>query len=177
MNYKINFNSTFANRGMGLENDINETNKYYNQYDIALIYKKASPIRINQTDYKHMRITDGFFESPSTLDYNGVYKGKYIEFDAKETKSKTSFPINNIHKHQIEYIKKVLKQSGIVFLIVRFSSLDEDYLLNGKDLINFLSTNDRKSIPLDYFKKKCYKLEIRYAPRLDYLKIVDKYLL
>ncbi len=177
MNYKINFNSTFANRGMGLENDINETNKYYNQYDIALIYKKPTPIRINQTDYKHMRITDGFFESPSTLDYNGVYKGKYIEFDAKETKSKTSFPINNIHKHQIEYIKKVLKQSGIVFLIVRFSSLDEDYLLNGKDLINFLSTNGRKSIPLDYFKKKCYKLEIRYAPRLDYLKIVDKYLL
>ena len=46
MSYKINFNSTYANRGMGLENDINETNKYYLTYDIALIYKKPTPIRI-----------------------------------------------------------------------------------------------------------------------------------
>ena len=49
-----------------------------------------------------MRVTDGFFECPSTLDYNGVYKGYYIEFDAKETRSKTSFTINNIHNHQIQ---------------------------------------------------------------------------
>ena len=102
LNIRTNFNSTFANRGMSLENDINESNKYYVDYDIALIYKKPTPIRITKTNYKNMRITDGFFESPSTLDYNGVYKGYYIEFDAKETRSKTSFPIDNIHKHQME---------------------------------------------------------------------------
>lgn len=54
-----------------------------------------------------MKITDGFFEAPSTLDYNGIYKGKYIEFDAKETKNKTSFPISNIHRHQIDYVRKL----------------------------------------------------------------------
>ena len=107
MSYKINFNSTYANRGMGLENDINETNKYYLTYDIALIYKKPTPIRITKTNYKDMRITDGFFETQSTLDYNGVYKGYYIEFDAKETNSSTSFPISNIHEHQLAYIRKV----------------------------------------------------------------------
>lgn len=174
MNYRTNFNSTYANRGMGLENDINETNKYYITYDIALIYKKPTPIRITKTDYKSMRVTDGFFESPSTLDYNGVYKGYYIDFDAKETKSKTSFTINNIHNHQIEYIKKVLKHNGIVFLIVRFSLLNKDYVLKGEDLIKFINDNDRKSIPIEYFEKNCYKLEIKYAPRLDYIKIVDK---
>ena len=115
MNYRTNFNSTYANRGMGLENDINETNKYYITYDIALIYKKPTPIRITKTNYQNMRVIDGFFESPSTLDYNGVYKGYYIEFDAKETKSKTSFTINNIHNHQIEYIKKVIKHHGYEF--------------------------------------------------------------
>ena len=174
MNYRTNFNSTYANRGMGLENDINETNKYYITYDIALIYKKPTPIRITKTNYKNMRIIDGFFESPSTLDYNGVYKGYYIEFDAKETKSKTSFTINNIHDHQIEYIKKVIKHNGIVFLIIRFSLLNKDYILKGEDLINYLNNNDKKSIPLEYFEKNCYKLEIKYAPRLDYIKIVDK---
>ena len=174
MNYKTNFNSTYANRGMGLENDINETNKYYVTYDIALIYKKPTPIRITKTNYQNMRVIDGFFESPSTLDYNGVYKGYYIEFDAKETRSKTSFTINNIHNHQIEYIKKVIKHNGIVFLIVRFSLLNRDYILKGEDLLQFINDNDRKSIPLEYFEKNCYKLEIKYAPRLDYIKLVDK---
>ncbi len=174
MNYRTNFNSSYANRGMALENDINETNKYYISYDIALIYKKPTPIRITKTNYQNMRVVDGFFESPSTLDYNGVYKGFYIEFDAKETRSTTSFTINNIHNHQIEYIKKVIKHNGIVFLIVRFSLLGKDYILKGEDLIKFINDNDRKSIPLDYFEKNCYKLEIKYAPRLDYIKIVDK---
>lgn len=174
MNHKINFNSSYANRGMGLENDINETNKYYIAYNIALIHKKPTPIRITKTNYQNMRVIDGFFESPSTLDYNGVYKGYYIEFDAKETKSKTSFTINNIHNHQIEYIKKVLYHNGIVFLIIRFSTLNKDYILKGEDLITFIHNNNRKSIPIEYFEKSCYKLEIKYAPRLDYIKIVDK---
>ena len=147
LNIRTNFNSTFANRGMSLENDINESNKYYVDYDIALIYKKPTPIRITKTNYKNMRITDGFFESPSTLDYNGVYKGYYIEFDAKETRSKTSFPIDNIHKHQIEYIRKV---------------------------IDYINNNERKSIPLSYFENNTYEIGIKYAPRLDYIKIVDK---
>lgn len=174
MRYKTNFNSTYANRGMGLENDINETNKYYITYDIALIYKKPTPIRITKTDYKNMRITDGFFESPSTLDYNGIYKGYYVEFDAKETKSKTSFNINNIHEHQIKYIKKVIKHQGIVFLIVRFSLLGKDFIIKGEQVVDFLNNNTRKSIPLNYFEENCYRLEIKYAPRLDYIKIVDE---
>jgi len=174
LRYRTNFNSTFANRGMGLENDINETNKYYITYDIALIYKKPTPIRITKTDYKSLRITDGFFECASTLDYNGVYKGYYIEFDAKETKSKTSFSIDNIHEHQIEYIKKVMKHHGIVFLIVRFSLLSKDYIITGEQLINFINDNTRKSIPYDFFEKNCYSLDIKYSPRLDYIKIVDK---
>ena len=173
MNHKINFNSTYANRGMGLENDINITNKYYVDYDIALIYKKPTPIRITKTDYKTMRITDGFFETQSTLDYNGIYKGYYIEFDAKESKSTTSYSINNIHKHQLEHIKRVIKHNGIVFLIVRFTTLNRDYIIKGEDLIDFINNNQRKSIPLSYFEEKCYKLDIKYAPRLDYIKIVD----
>ena len=173
LNHKINFNSTYANRGMGLENDINITNKYYVDYDIALIYKKPTPIRITKTDYKTMRITDGFFETQSTLDYNGIYKGYYIEFDAKESKSTTSYSINNIHKHQLEHIKRVIKHNEIVFLIVRFTTLNRDYIIKGEDLIDFINNNQRKSIPLSYFEEKCYKLDIKYAPRLDYIKIVD----
>ena len=155
MNYRTNFNSSYANRGMALENDINETNKYYREYDIALIYKKPTPIRVTKTNYQNMRIVDGFFESPSTLDYNGVYKGYYIEFDAKETRSKTSFTINNIHNHQIDYIKKVMKHGGIVFLIVRFTLLNKNYLLKGKD-----SYRHQKKVKLTTYAAKCAENEI-----------------
>ena len=164
----------YANRGMTLESDINQTNEYYNLHNIALIYKKPTPIRVVQVEYPKNRIREAYFNEPSTLDYTGVYQGKYLEFDAKETQSKTSFPLSNIHKHQMEHIKKVLYYGGIVYLVVRFSALNRTYLLLGNDLLRFLVEYDRKSIPLDYFEKFGYFIEMKYAPRLDYIKVIDK---
>ena len=166
--------SGYANRGMELESDINLTNEYYINEKKAYIYKKPTPIKISKVDYNRSKIVEAFFDTQSTLDYNGIYKGKYIEFDAKETNCKTSFPLANIHKHQIEHIKNILSQDGIVFLIVRFNTVDKNYLLMGNDLISFINCNDRKSIPIDYFEEKAYKLEIKYIPRLDYLKVLEK---
>ena len=159
---------------MGLESDINLTNEYYIKEKKAYIYKKPTPIKISKVDYSRSKIVEAFFDTQSTLDYNGIYKGKYIEFDAKETNNKTSFPLANIHNHQIEHIKNILSQNGVVFLIVRFNLIDKNYLLMGKDLIDFIDCNDRKSIPIDYFEDKAYNLEVKYIPRLDYLKVLEK---
>lgn len=176
MSYQYNIKkSKYANRGMGLENDINLSNDYYNMNNIALIYKKPTPIRISKVDYIHSKIVEAFFEKPSTLDYNGIYKGKYIEFDAKETQSKTSFTLSNIHNHQLEHMKKVLYFKGIVFLIVRFNSLNKNYVLFAKDLIKFIETFNRKSIPLEFFENYAYEIEYKYIPRLDYIKIIDEF--
>ena len=163
----------YGNRGMNLEQDINLTNTYYLEKKIALIYKKPIPIKVLKVNETKTRIKDGFYEQKSTLDYSGIYKEKYIEFDAKETNSKTSFPISNIHKHQIEHIKNVLYYKGIAFLIIRFNYHNKTFILMGKDLINFLNENDRKSIPYSYFINNCKEVAIKYAPRLDYLKIID----
>ena len=168
----------YDNRGMGLENDLNLTNLYYVEKGIAYIYKKPTPIQVTKVDYKNnsMIIKEAYFKEPSTTDYNGLYKGKYIDFEAKETTNKTSFPLANIHKHQIEHIRHIVNNGGICFLVVRFSTLDKDYILMGNDFINYLNNNDRKSIPLSYFENKGYLIEISYRPRLDYLKIIDKFL-
>ncbi len=183
MNYPkgIKTNSTdnyikFDNRGMGLESDINLTNQYYVDKEIAYIYKKPTPIQVTKVDYKNnsIIIKEAFFKEPSTTDYNGLYKGMYIDFEAKETTSKTSFPLSNIHKHQIIHIKHIIDNGGIGFLIVRFTSLNRDYILMGKDLIKFLDNNDRKSIPLEYFEEKGFIIQLSYTPRLDYLKVIDK---
>jgi len=163
----------YGNRGMTLEQDINLTNEYYKEKKIALIYKKPIPIKVLKINETKTRIKDGFYEQKSTLDYNGIYKEKYIEFDAKETNSKTSFPLSNIHPHQIEHIKNVIFYKGIVFLIIRFNILNKTYILDGEKLINFINTQDRKSIPLNYFEENCKEITLKYRPRLDYLKLID----
>ena len=162
---------------MGLEEDINITNKYYLDNDIAVIYKKPTSVTIHKAEYPGPHeaiIREAYFKTPSTTDYNGVYKGKYIDFEAKETKSKTSFPLSNIHDHQIKHLKSIVKHGGIGFIIVRFVSLDETYLLFEKELSEFLTNEDRKSIPYEYFKEKGYLIKIKYSPRLDYLDVIDK---
>lgn len=168
-------NITYDNRGMNLEGDINLTNKYYIDNNIAFIYKKPTPIQVTKVDYSknNVVIKEAYFKEPSTTDYNGLYKGKYIDFEAKETDSLTSFPLSNIHKHQIEHIKNIVNNQGIGFLIIRFNKLNKTFLLLGSDLISFIANNTRKSIPLEYFNNNAYLIEERYIPRVDYLKIID----
>lgn len=163
----------YGNRGMTLEGDINLTNEYYKEKKIALIYKKPIPIKVLKINETKTRIMDGFYEKKSTLDYSGIYHEKYIEFDAKETNSKTSFPLSNIHLHQIEHIKNILYFKGIAFLIVRFNYHNKTFLLNGPTLINYLENTSKKSIPYSFFENNCHIIELKYRPRLDYLKIID----
>lgn len=167
----------YSNRGMTLENDLNETNNYYLVNDIAIIYKKPTPITVVDVDYKSRTdaiIRKAYFKTPSTTDYNGIYQGKYIDFEAKETTSKTSFPLKNIHQHQLDHLNKIDKHGGIAFLIIRFTNLNLTYLLLYKDLENFISSSDKKSIPLNYFKKYGKEIADKYNPRVDYLNVIDK---
>lgn len=162
----------YANRGMTLEAELNDSNTYYLENDIAVIYKKPTPIKV--VKQVNEKIVNAYFEKPSTTDYNGIYRGKYIDFEAKET-TKTLFPLANIHAHQIKHIENVLKQDGICFLIVRFTKINETYLLFGKDFISFINNNSRKSVPLDYFKEKGHLIKDKLMPKVDYIDIIDKY--
>ncbi len=170
-------NIKYGNRGMILEDDINATNNYYITHDIAVIRKLPTPITIKKVDYissHEVKIKDAWFQKKSTTDYNGIYKGHYIDFEAKETRSKNYFPLSNIHQHQIEHIERIINHGGIAFLIVSFIYYNEIFLLDGPDFIHYIKNNKRKSIPYTYFQKKGYKIKLKYNPRLDYLKIIDK---
>lgn len=172
-NHEINF----GNRGMGLENDLNSTNEYYASIDKAYIYKKPTPIKITKVNYPSRDkavITQAFFTVPSTTDYNGIYKSKYIDFEAKETKNKTSFSLRNIHPHQIKHLSNVYRHGGIAFLIIRFTSLNQTYLLMANSLTDFIENSNRESIPIAYLQENAYLIKDSYAPSIDYLKVIDK---
>lgn len=171
---KADISISASNRGMNLENDINLSNEYYTEKGIALITKRPTPINIVKVDYTHgAKITDAYFEKQSTTDYNGVYKGKYLDFEAKNTKSKTSFPLSNIEKHQIEHLKRVLEHGGIAFFIIQFQTLNEVYLLDASYVIHYYEHGERKSIPYEVFKKEGIIIQQGYNPRLFYIDAVE----
>lgn len=166
---------SYSNRGMNLEAELNATCEYYRIIDKAIIYKKPTPITISKVDYSNKKdavIKEGHFRIPSTTDYNGIYKGKYIDFEAKETKN-NSFPLRNIHSHQIEHLKKIEKHGGIGFLIIRFTTKNETYYLKINDLLEYINNKNKTTIPHDYFKEKGYLIKDKYNPRCDFLEIVE----
>ncbi|MEX2784407.1 Holliday junction resolvase RecU [Streptococcus sp. H49] len=171
----------FANRGMSFEAAINATNSYYLAHSIAVIHKKPTPIQIVKVDYpmrSRAKIVEAYFRQPSTTDYSGVYRGHYIDFEAKETRLKTAMPMKNFHMHQIEHMAKVLEQQGICFVLLHFSSLKETYFLPAKALIDFYQIDHgTKSMPLDYIKKKGYWVEMKALPQVPYLDIIENYFL
>lgn len=166
----------YKNRGMTLEGEINQSNEYYIEIGKAFIYKKPTPIKIVNVDFPSKNkavIKEAYFSTPSTTDYNGLYKGKYIDFEAKETKSKTAFALTNIHPHQIKHLENIENNGGIAFIIVRFTTLNETYLITAERFLNYINNNDKKSVPLEYFKTDAYLIKDGYRPRIDYLKVVD----
>lgn len=165
------------NRGMKLEDDLNRTNEYYLNHNIAIIHKKPTPIQVVEVNYpkrSYAMITKAFYRTPSTTDYNGVYKGKYLDFEAKETNSKTSFPLSNIHQHQIIHLENVIEHHGSAFLIIRFNYYNETYFVLAYDIIAMYKSN-QKSIPYRWFQENCDKMPFSLTPPVDYLKVFDKY--
>ncbi|AME10094.1 MULTISPECIES: Holliday junction resolvase RecU [Gemella] len=179
-NKKNNFvqKTKYSNRGMELESDINFANKYYLNNNVAVIHKKPIPIQIVEVNYPNRAsamITKAFYKIPSTTDYNGVFNGKYIDFEAKETNSTTSFSLTNIHEHQIIHMKQILKHGGITFIIVRFKKIDRTFLLPFKNFLFFYEraiNGGRKSIKLIEFEENGFELSFHYKIRLDYLSII-----
>ena len=170
---------TYGSRGMFLENLLNQTNDYYRTKKIAVIHKKPTPIQVVKVDYPKRSaavIKEAYYRHASTTDYNGVYRGCYIDFEAKETKNKTSFPFINIHEHQLQHMEECIFQGGIVFVIFYFSSLNEYYLLESQYLLSFIKENktNKKSIPLTYIKKYGNPILLTIQSILDYIPIVDQ---
>ncbi len=168
--------TSYANRGKTLEEDLNITNEFYRIRGKALVHKKPTPIQIVKVDFglrSATKINEAYFKEPSTTDYNGVYNGYHLDFDAKECSSKTSFPMKSVHKHQISHLKDVIKHGGIAFIIIRVQVIDSDYLLLAQDIFDYLEVNNRKSIAIPWIEENGFKLRRSLNPRVDYLNAVD----
>lgn len=166
-----------GNKGMSFEDEINQSNEFYLVHDKAVIHKKPTPIQIVKTEYparSKTRITEAYFVTPSTTDYNGIYKGKYIDFEAKQIASKVSFPFAFIHTHQVNHLRSVIKHGGIGFVLLRFTHYQETYLIDANALIEKYDNPNVKSLTYEWVKENGKFVPTGYRPLLDYLKAVDE---
>lgn len=145
-------------RGSTLEELVNRTNEKYLENGLALIQKVPTPITPIKIEKETRHITLAYFDQKSTVDYIGAVQGIPVCFDAKECHTDT-FPLQNIHEHQVVFMENFEKQGGISFLILFFSHRNEFYYLPYKHLMEFWNRareGGRKSfryeeLPPEYF--------------------------
>lgn len=167
--------SSQSNRGMELETLLNYTNESYLARGIAVVHKRPTPVKIVKT--KGSRVLSAFLEAPSTVDYEGVYNGRSLQFEAKQTKEKQRFPLDNVHPHQVEHMRGCMKQGAVTFVVLEFSSLHEIFFVPGKMIVDAwdkAKDGGRKSIPYEDINVMCYLIKPGRGVPLDYLAVVDK---
>ena len=160
-------------RGSTLEEFLNRTNEKYLEQGLALIQKIPTPITPVQIDKEHRHITLAYFDQRSTVDYIGAVQGIPVCFDAKECNVDT-FPLQNIHEHQVSFMEEFEKQDGVAFLIIYFSARNELYYMTFRELKKFwdrAKEGGRKSIRYEELDISCF-MQLKngcYVPYLDAL--------
>ena len=123
-------------RGSTLEELLNRTNEKYLQNNLALIQKIPTPITPINIDKSTRHITLAYFDQKSTVDYIGVVQGIPVCFDAKECHTDT-FPLANIHEHQVQFMEDFEKQDGVAFILISYTHRNEFYYMRFSELAKF----------------------------------------
>ena len=162
-------------RGSALEEFINQTNEKYTEMGLALIQKIPTPITPIKIDKKQRHITLAYFDKASTVDYIGAVQGIPVCFDAKECKSDT-FPLQNVHEHQMDFMEKFESQEGVAFLLIHFTEKDAIYYMRYKEIKKFWERSKeggRKSFRYEELNSE-YFLEIKRGFFIPYLDCIQK---
>lgn len=160
-------------RGSTLEDLINRTNERYDELDLALIQKIPTPITPVQIDKERRHITLAYFDKISTVDYIGSVQGIPVCFDAKECSADT-FPLQNIHEHQMRFMEKYEKQGGVSFLVIYYSARNILYYMRFREIVRFWKRREqggRKSFRLEELDER-YFMHLKnncFVPYLDFI--------
>lgn len=161
-------------RGSTLEDMINHSNEVYREKQLAVIQKIPTPITPISIERETRHITLAYFDQKSTVDYIGTVQGIPICFDAKECGVKT-FPLQNIHEHQLQFMREFEGQGGISFIILHFTALDEAYYIPFSDIDKFwrrMKEGGRKSFTYDEVDKS-YKIGRQRDILVHYLEAIQ----
>lgn len=162
-------------RGSTLEELINRSNDSYREKGLALIQKVPTPITPISIDKESRHITLAYFDQKSTVDYIGAVQGIPVCFDAKECSAST-FPLQNIHPHQIAFMEEFEKQGGISFIILSYTQKNELYYLPFDHMKRFwdrMEEGGRKSFTYEEVDK-AWRIRSHRDIFVHYLEMIQK---
>jgi len=162
-------------RGSSLEDMINFTIDKYEESGIALIQKIPTPIKPININHETKQITLAYFDKKSTVDYIGVVQGIPVCFDAKECTSST-FSMQNVHMHQLEFMGKFEKQEGISFILLYYTHLDEAYYLPYREVRRFYDRSEqggRRSFRIEEIDRS-YRIRSYQGVPLHFLETLNR---
>lgn len=162
-------------RGSTLEDLLNRTNEKYLENGLALIQKIPTPITPINIDKESRHITLAYFDQKSTVDYIGAVQGIPVCFDAKECNVDT-FPLANIHEHQVRFMNDFEKQDGIAFILIYYTHKDKFYYLRFEELMRFwnrAAEGGRKSFRFDELDENFFLPKVP-GVLVPYLDIMQK---
>lgn len=162
-------------RGSTLEEMINLTNEKYRANRLAVIQKVPTPITPINIDKATRHITLAYFDQKSTVDYIGAVQGIPVCFDAKECAGDT-FPLQNVHEHQVAFMKEFEEQKGIAFLLIYFKKQDVFYYLTFEELWKYwerAQNGGRKSFRFDELDPH-YQISTHNGVFVHYLEMLNQ---
>ena len=162
-------------RGSTLEELVNRTNEKYRDQGLALIQKIPTPITPVKMDKEHRQITLAYFDQRSTVDYIGAIQGIPVCFDAKECVTDT-FPLHNIHAHQMEFMKAFEAQGGVAFFLLSYTGRNEMYYMRFVQMERFWKRAEeggRKSFRYEELDPEFF-MHSRTGVLVPYLEMLQK---
>lgn len=171
------YSKSHANRGKKLEMMLDMTHKQYIADRFADVRKVPEPLKAKKVRGVDV---DAKLAKAEWVDYSGVYKGKSVAFDAKES-TKERWDLRNLTASQYEFLESWNACGSVTFLIVAFwlpnKNEPEIYVLMFKQLQAFWlgrENGESKSIPLKFFREHCIRVKSTGRYAVDYLSSMTK---
>lgn len=163
-----------SNMGMAFEADVTKSCDFYREKGVSDIYKRPTPIKVvKMSKTKPGMIEEAYFEEKSTTDYVGIYKGRYIDFECKET-IHDEIPYHMIREQQYRHLENIIRLGGIGFFLVSFKRAQEVYLIDAKIILDALKEKEHRGFKREFFKEKGILVERSYLPPYRLLDAIDK---
>ena len=116
--------------------------------------------------------TAGFYGVSNPADYR-LYKYPYTFLLELKTHKGKSIPIEKIRPNQIQGMAKAVEHKGIYGgFIINYRDLEETYYIAVMDMVAFINSTDRKSIPVEWCRENGVRIEqqkkrVRYSYNLS----------
>ncbi len=115
--------------------------------------------------------TAGFYGVSNPADYR-LYKYPYTFLLELKTHKGKSLPIDKIRPNQIQGMARAVLHKGIYGgFIINFRDLEETYYITVQDMIRYINSTERKSIPVEWCRETGVRIEqekkrVRYSYNL-----------